>query len=142
MQRAALLLALAPLAAAPAAAQSPALAGADTGWSVERLEHDVLGAEPASAHRLRADPPRDGEPDAGAPDPPVRRRLGVFANGMRFRVLQHDGGLDLRGGAYLRLLDNLTLQGSYRVFDYDRVEGDSSSEKDDHGPLFGLRLNF
>jgi hypothetical protein len=126
--------ALALLFAAPAAADPPL----DRSWSVQRLERGILGRAELrlGSQPLRA--PADGDP---APLPPLRR-IGLFANGMRFRVLHQGGGLDLRGGAYLRLLHNLTLQGSYRLFDYDAVEGDSSSEKDYHGPLFGLRLNF
>ncbi len=110
-------------------------------WSVRSLERDVLGESPLlmpSQPLRRPVAPEESEP-AEAPRP---RRLGFFADGMAFRVLKDGNGLDLRGGAYLRLLRNLTLRGSYRVFDYDRLEGDTSLEKDYHGPLFGLRLRF
>ncbi len=69
-------------------------------------------------------------------------RLGVFADDTTFFTVPHDGvGLDVRGGAYLQLLHNLSLRGSYRVFDYDQKDSDGSLDGA-HGPLFGLRLRF
>jgi len=138
MLRVALSLAVVALFLGPPAAADPVDGRV---WSVKSVEHGVLGG---AELRPRAQPLRPGatqrrvEPAAARP----WRRIGLFANGMTFRVLQHGDGLDLRGGAYLRLLRNLRLQGSYRVFDYDRIGGDSTREKDSHGPLFGLRLNF
>ncbi len=137
MPRVLLLLAALALLLGPPAAADPMV---DKGWSVQSLEHGMLGRAELRlpSQPLRAVSDRAVDP---APARPLRR-FGLFADGMTFRVLRHGGGLDLRGGAYLRLLHDLTLQGSYRVFDYDRVEGDSSGEKDYHGPLFGLRLRF
>jgi hypothetical protein len=124
---------------------SPAAADplVELGWSVKSLEHGMLGA---AELRLPAQPLK--RPSAAAERPPEpapasdRRRLGLFAKGMSFSVLHAGEGTDVRGGAYLRILRNLTFRSSYRVFDYDLVEGDSTSEKDYHGPLFGLHLRF
>jgi hypothetical protein len=99
---------------------------------------------------LRVDPARLPDSTQAAP---VRRSasahapgiawLGVFADGATYFTVPHDGvELDVRGGAYLQLLHNLSFRGSYRIFDYDQKASDGSFDFRDQGPLFGLRLRF
>lgn len=103
----------------------------------------VLGPVEPEGHEAGA-PPAEQEPESASRSG-ARAGLGwigLFADGMSFRVPRDGVGLDLQGGAYLQLLRNVSLRGSYRIFDYDFAEGDSSFETDYHGPFLGLKLSF
>ena len=140
-----LLAAAACLLAVPAAAEPPAEAGPLPPGLVLAGRPLALPSQPL----LRPDPAR-AKAAAPVPEPKPAAtshaagldRLGLFADVPVLFMVPHDGvGLDLRGGAYLRLLDNLSLRGGYRVSDYDDKESDGSLDGP-HGPLFGLRLRF
>lgn len=129
-----------PAAADPGAESAPwppglVLAGQPLALPSQPLLHpDRVRAEAAA--------PAPGPKRAASLHPQGLDRLGLFADGPVLFMVPHDGvGLDLRGGAYLRLLDNLSLRGGYRIFDYDDKESDGSLDGP-HGPLFGLRLRF
>jgi opacity protein-like surface antigen len=141
-----LLAAAACLLALPAAADSPEAEPLPPGLVL--AGHPLtLPAQPL----LRPQAPRRAPATSRAAGPKARSAsahapgidwLGVFADGPLLFTVPHDGvGLDLRGGAYLQLLQNLSLSGSYRVFDYDDKASDGSLDGA-HGPLFGLRLSF
>ncbi len=138
---AALLLLAAPSGADPLAQPdwraSLALGGRLLPLPAQPLLHpERIGPSPAAPSAPAA------RSSAGAHAPGVDW-LGLFADGTTFFTVPHDGvGLDVRGGAYLQLLHNLSLRGSYRVFDYDQKASDGSLDTGAHGPLFGLRLRF
>ena len=125
---------LALLCATAAGAEPPS-------WSARCLERD-LGST-VSPTPVAAQTGSSGARVAAGPLALTHlKRLGVFADRMVFRVESDGNGVDLRGGAYLRLRRNLTLRGSYRIFDYDRLEGHPSLETDHHGPHIGLNFRF
>ena len=101
----------------------------------------LLFTSPAAADSMEADV-SSSRLRAARAEVPGLHWLGLFAERHTFRVAGHGAGLDLSGGAYLRLIDNLRLRGGYRLFDYDGAGGDSSWETDHHGALVGFSLSF
>jgi hypothetical protein len=68
-------------------------------------------------------------------------RLGVFASGKGVTYRRQATMNDVEGGAQLRLLRNLVLTGSYRLFDYDFDLGGKLDARMS-GPFLGMTLRF
>jgi hypothetical protein len=104
----------------------------------------ALRAAPAEEPESTATPERDDPSDTEARTHDHAVGLGpvgVFAHGERFPIPRDGRALDLRGGAYLHLLRNVMLRGSYRLFDYDRY-ATSDLDIEFRGPFLGLMLSF
>ncbi len=73
----------------------------------------------------------------------VNGRLKLFCGSRGFALSREGSIFDLEGGAIVRLLDRLSVTGSYRLFGYDlHGSGGDQFGLQPGGPFLALRLRF